>query len=201
MKRNQKIISVLNLIHGAYYNLHKPQRVIARSASDKAIQNNEIATPYGLVMTTSDGSNVIYFMLSVLIALSVLIGMLLIEPLEAHGQTKAKVAPSYERDPFGLPSGVRLLSKSGPAPVAEEKLRTPEGKPLDISLPLTVKAVLISDRIRLASIDRQIVTVGDTIHDEKVLEIKPDRVILGKGNQKRTIFLIQSPVKLTVEER
>ena len=67
--------------------------------------------------------------------------------------------------------------------------------------PLKVKAILISDRIRLALIDRHIVTVGDSIQDEKVLEIKTDRVILGKGDQKRTLLLSQSPVLLTVEEK
>jgi hypothetical protein len=53
----------------------------------------------------------------------------------------------------------------------------------------------------LALIDRHIVAVGDTIHDEKILEIKTDRVILGKGDQKRTLLLSQSAVLLTVEER
>jgi hypothetical protein len=63
-----------------------------------------------------------------------------------------------------------------------------------------VKAILISDHARLALIDRHIVTVGDSIHGEKVLEINTDRVILGKGEQKRTLLLSQSPVRLTVEQ-
>jgi hypothetical protein len=45
------------------------------------------------------------------------------------------------------------------------------------------------------------VTAGDSIQDEKVLEIEKDRVILGKGNRKRTLLLSQSPVLLTVEEK
>jgi predicted mannosyl-3-phosphoglycerate phosphatase (HAD superfamily) len=77
-----------------------------------------------------------------------------------------------------------------------------DGKRNDISSsPLKVKAILISDHVRLALIDRHIVTVGDSIHDEKILEIRTDRVILGKGDQKRTLLLSQSPVPLTVEER
>jgi hypothetical protein len=67
--------------------------------------------------------------------------------------------------------------------------------------PLIVKAILIGESIRLASIDRHIVTVGDRIHDEKVLEIQSDRITLEKGNQKRTLFLSQSPIRLSVEER
>jgi hypothetical protein len=50
-------------------------------------------------------------------------------------------------------------------------------------------------------IDRHIVTVGDSIRGERVLEIKSDRVTLGKGDQKRTLLLSQNPVRLTVEER
>jgi hypothetical protein len=65
---------------------------------------------------------------------------------------------------------------------------------------LEVKAILISDRLRLASIDHQIVTVGDFIRDEKVLEIQKDRVVMGKGDKKRSLLLKQSPVRLTVEE-
>ena len=105
------------------------------------------------------------------------------------------LSQDFQRDPFLLPSGVRLLSKNEPV------LGKSETKPIDTSpLPLKVKAILISDHIRLASIDRYIVTVGDSIYDEKVLEIKADQVVLGKGDKKRTIFLDQSPIKLTVEE-
>jgi hypothetical protein len=43
--------------------------------------------------------------------------------------------------------------------------------------------------------------VGDRIDDERVLEIKPDRVILGKGDRRRTLLLHQSPVQLTTEEK
>ena len=67
--------------------------------------------------------------------------------------------------------------------------------------PYKVKAILISDHLRLATIGRFIVTIGDTIHDETVLEIKTDRVILGKEGRNRTLLLDQSPVKLTTEEK
>ena len=126
------------------------------------------------------------------------VGIVLIEPMKAHGQSKEEMGLSqdFKRDPFLLPSGIRLLSKNEPT------LGTFENKSIDMSpLPLKVKAILISDHIRLASIDRYIVTVGDSIYDEKVLEIKADQVVLGKGDKKRTIFLDQSPIKLTVERQ
>jgi hypothetical protein len=126
----------------------------------------------------------------------VLEGITMINPNEVNGQIKERIILSQEggRDPFLLPPGVHLLSNIGaPSGVKEvpPKTETDTG----------VKAILIADYIRLALIDRHIVTVGDSIHDEKVLEIKSDRVILGKGDQKRTLLLSQSPILLTVEEK
>jgi hypothetical protein len=100
------------------------------------------------------------------------------------------------RDPFLLPQGVLHLSA-----VPQDLSSKRDEKPKDIPLPsLEVKAILISDRLRLASIDRQIVTVGDLIQDERVLEIQRDRVIMGKGGKKRSLLLKQSPVRITPEQ-
>jgi hypothetical protein len=133
------------------------------------------------------------------ITLCILFGITLIEPVMAYGQSRGKMSIYREsgKDPFVLPPGVRLLSKSDTNSVTKGTSPTTEIKPMDI--PLKVNAILISDHIRFASIDRHIVTVGDSIHDERVLEIKNDRVILGKGDKKRTLLLSQSPVQLTVE--
>lgn len=131
-------------------------------------------------------------------------GFALIDPIEVYGQSKGRMILSQEnvRDPFLLPPGVRLLSKTDMVLGIKGIPSKTEGKPNDmLPLPLKVKAILIGDHVRLALINRYIVTVGDSIHDEKVLEINSDRVILGKGNQKRTLPLSQSPVPLTVEER
>jgi hypothetical protein len=131
----------------------------------------------------------------------ILFGTTLMDPMMAYGQSRGKTGLSQEsgRDPFVLPLGIRLLSKSDTNSVTKGASSTTETKPMDI--PLKVNAILISDRIRLASIDRHIVTVGDSIHNERILEIKNDRVILGKGDKKRTLLLSQSPVQLTVEEK
>jgi hypothetical protein len=137
------------------------------------------------------------------VATSILIGFALMAPIVVYGQSQGGTALSQEsrRDPFLLPAGVRLLSKVDAASGTKGILARADGKRNDIPGPLKVKAILISDHVRLALIDRHIVTVGDSIHDEKVLEIKADRVTLGKGNQKRTLLLSQSPVLLTVEEK
>jgi hypothetical protein len=124
-------------------------------------------------------------------------GITLINPGGVHGQTKERIGLSQQggRDPFLLPPGVHLLSKIGTGTPSGVK-----GLPPKIETDRGVKAILIADHIRLASIDRHIVTVGDSIHGEKVLEIRKDRVILGKGDQKRTLLLPQSPVALTIEQ-
>ncbi|MBM4351638.1 MAG: hypothetical protein FJ106_17300 [Deltaproteobacteria bacterium] len=125
------------------------------------------------------------------------------EPELSFGQPKKRTVVFQEtrKDPFSLPSGVRLLSKE--APVHEDKkvtaTVTPDIKPVET--PLKLKAILITDHVRLASIDRSIVTVGDFVNGDKVLEIRSDRVILEKESKKRTLVLDQSPVKLTVEGR
>lgn len=105
------------------------------------------------------------------------------------------------RDPFLFPRGIYPLSKGSPSSVTKERGEKSDTKFGETSpLPLKVRAILISDHLRLATIDRFVVTVGDTIRAERVLEIKNDRVILGKGDKKRTLPLYQSPVKLTTEK-
>lgn len=118
---------------------------------------------------------------------------------EVHGQLKRKPLLFHEAriDPFSLPPGIRLHSQEVLVSKGNKMTFTPEIKPVEV--PLTLKAILITDHVRLASIDRFIVTVGDSIKGEKVLEIQPDRVILEKEGKKRTVLLKQSPVKLTVE--
>jgi hypothetical protein len=139
----------------------------------------------------------------VFINLFILTGITLIDSVEVYGENKGKMVLSQEvrRDPFFLPAGVHPLSKIDTTLGAKGTLPKLGSKPSDFPPPpLKVKAILISDHIRLALIDSHIVMVGDAIHHEKVLEINTDRVVLGKGDQKRTLLLSQSPVFLTVEE-
>jgi hypothetical protein len=118
-----------------------------------------------------------------------------------------KVEGTYQRNPFLLPLGVHLHSpsKGKNAPETKEAVQKRGTKSLDMPLgiqpaPLRVKAILIGNRIRLAVIGQYILTVGDLINDEKVLEIEPDRVILGKGKQERTLLLSQSHLPIIVEK-
>ena len=134
------------------------------------------------------------------ITIFILTGITLINPTAVNGQSKERITLSQEsgRDPFLLPSGVHLLSKVGTALGVRKGPSGTDSRP-DENL-MKVKAILISDHARLALIDRHIVTVGDSIRGERVLDIKTDRVTLGKGDQKRTLLLSQSPVRLTAVE-
>ena len=137
------------------------------------------------------------------VTIIMLIGIVLMGPARANGQSKERMAP-YQgsgRDPFLLPAGVRLLSKSDTASGTGGTSSKMDGKSSDALPSYRVKAILMSDHIRLALIDHHILSVGDSIYDERVLEIKTDRVVLGKGDQKRTLLLSQSPVPLTVDQR
>ncbi len=127
-------------------------------------------------------------------------GMALMNPITVNGQPKERPILSQEsgRDPFLLPSGVHLLSKIGTASGTGGGRSGTDNRPNEN--PIKVKAILISDDVRLALIDRHIVTIGDSIRGETILEIKTDRVTLGKRDRKRTLLLSQSPVVLTVEE-
>ncbi|OGP88800.1 MAG: hypothetical protein A2156_07315 [Deltaproteobacteria bacterium RBG_16_48_10] len=124
------------------------------------------------------------------------------EPLKPVNQnTKGTVLKQEKmefrgvRDPFLLPQGIHNFTNM------TKDLPSKPDQPKDIPLPsLEVKAILISDRLRLASIDRHIVAIGDLVHDERVLDIQTDRVILGKGDKKRSLLLRESPVRLTIEE-
>jgi hypothetical protein len=138
----------------------------------------------------------------VTVTILILSGITLTDPIKANGQSKGRMALSQEseRDPFSLPTGVRLLSKTDTASGVKGIPSKTESKLNDmLPPPLKVNAILIGDHVRLALIDRHIVTVGDSIHNEKVLEIKANQVVLGIGDQKKTLFLSESPVLLTVE--
>jgi hypothetical protein len=115
------------------------------------------------------------------------------------------------RNPFSLPAGIHLrsTSMSKAVPLASKAPETaPRGEKKVLTLPppplpplLKVRAILIGSQSRLALIDRHIVREGESIGEEKILVIAKEYVVLGQGDKKRTLFLQQSPVRLTVEEK
>ena len=96
---------------------------------------------------------------------------------------------TWGRDPFEYPSGVELrVAEEGESPKAIE---APVKK---------VTAILITDSRKVASINHKVVAVGDVIDGERVLEIKPDRVILLKGGRKQVIMLDEGPIRWTKDK-
>ena len=121
---------------------------------------------------------------------------------DKESPSQKKLQATRLRNPFLLPLGVHLLSKEGGGSVRKEKPPGPDAKLEEIETsPFKVRAILISDQIRLATIGSHIVAVGDKLNGETILEIKKDRVILGKGDRKRTLILHQSALQLTIEEK
>lgn len=124
----------------------------------------------------------------------------------SQSQEKFHRPEMIKRDPFALPSGVRPRSQGEtsrevkPNPIQSISKETLPQEPLIRETPLKLKAILITDSLRLATINQTIVQEGDFIQEEKISEIHSDRVILIKGGKTRTLFLDQSPVKLKVEQ-
>ena len=106
------------------------------------------------------------------------------------------------RDPFSLPKGIYNSSKE-PITQKVKKLESiPEVKSQEIKpkeAQWTLKAILIGEYTRLASINQRILTIGDEINGEKILEIHSDRIVLGKGTERRTVLLDKNPLKIKVE--
>ena len=114
------------------------------------------------------------------------------EALDAREVAVKKRLPEnpWGRDPFELPLGVQLM-KAG-----EEK--TSYAVKPNIK---KVTAILITDSRKVVSINHKVVAVGDLIDGEKVLEIKPDGVILERDGQRHLIALEEKPIRWTKNDR
>ncbi len=106
------------------------------------------------------------------------------------------VSTQKNRDPFSLPPGIHLLNRE-----SKNVESTHDERPTEELLTQNVKAILISKNVRLALIDHHIVGIGDSIRDEKVIDIRPDHVILSKGDTKRTLFLYKSNIPLKIDRK
>ncbi len=105
---------------------------------------------------------------------------------------KSPPEKAWGRDPFEFPPGVELR-------VAEEEESLKAVKAVEPPVK-KVTAILITDSRKVASINHKVVAEGDLIDGERVLEIKPDRVILQKGGRKQVIMLDESPIQWTKDK-
>jgi len=125
------------------------------------------------------------------------------KPLDVPGIAGKKRPPekAWGRNPFELSPGVKLrvAEEAKPAKAIEPAVK--KASPKAIEPPVKkVTAILITDSRKIASINHKVVAVGDLIDGEKLLEIKPDRVILEKGGRKRVIMLEESPIQWTKDK-
>lgn len=124
-------------------------------------------------------------------------------------------APSVREEVPGLPGAELAAWRQSYAEVwrrdpfftfeEEEALRTPKvvkAPPPPAPPPLpplpayTVKAVLISESFKIATIDGRQVSEGEMLGDERVVEIQPDGVILERAGQRRRVEIVGGSVPL-----
>ncbi|MGA1791026.1 MAG: hypothetical protein ACMUIM_06045 [bacterium] len=102
----------------------------------------------------------------------------------------------WGRDPFIFPEGSDPYNKmkKGPTQKADNGIEKGTKKVVKKKrnrLSLNITAILISEDQKVATIDRPpyVVTIGDLIENEQVLEIMHDRVIFGRNGKTREIYL------------
>jgi hypothetical protein len=97
---------------------------------------------------------------------------------------RQRSATAGSRDPFFTAEEEQALlaPKVGGGPAKKEAPPAP--------LPAyTVKAILISDAAKVAALDGRLVVEGEAIGEERVVEIRPDGVVLERGGQRRRLSL------------
>ncbi len=102
---------------------------------------------------------------------------------------RARFAHAWDRDPFFTAQEEQALRapKVASAPVQRASAPLPS---------YTVKAVIISDSAKVATIDGRLVSEGEMLGEERVVEIQPDGVILERAGQRRRIEIAGGAVRL-----
>lgn len=90
-------------------------------------------------------------------------------------------AADWRRDPFFTAAEEEAL--------ASPKVKTEPAKPPAPLPAYTVKTIMISGGDKVASVGGRLVSEGDTIGEERVVEIRPDVVVLERAGERRRIAL------------
>lgn len=118
---------------------------------------------------------------------------------QAEAPALAPPAPKAERPEVAIPRKALEALSSGPwgrnpfltpaEEAASQQLvaKAPEATPGFATL--RVRAILISEGRKIATINGHVVTEGDWVGQERVLEIRPQAVVLQKGADRRTVEL------------
>lgn len=86
-------------------------------------------------------------------------------------------------------------------PEEEAVAQAPKGATTASATPGTsnvVSAIILQGTRRVATVNNQIVMVGDVMGEERVLDIKVDRVVLERNGRRREILLRQSSIPIIV---
>lgn len=108
---------------------------------------------------------------------------------EALEGWRQRYAEAWRRDPFFTAEEEQALR----APKVAKAGASQSPSPLPS---YTVKAVLISDSFKTATIDGRQVSEGEMLGEERVVEIQPDGVILERAGQRRRIQIVGGAVRL-----
>ena len=99
-------------------------------------------------------------------------------------QWRQRYETAWRRDPFFTGEEEQAL--------ASPKIVLAQPKPEAPAAPLpsyTVKTILLSEAGKVATLDGRLVSEGESIGEERVVEIRPDGVVLERGGQRRRINL------------
>lgn len=98
----------------------------------------------------------------------------------------------WGRNPFLTVEEISLLQKKGALLPDPRKILLPTWE---------VQAVLISNSSKVVIVNDHILTIGDFLGDERILEIKEDGIVLGKNGKKRVIKQRQPFIPIEVKEK
>lgn len=111
---------------------------------------------------------------------------------EELAQWRTRYADAWKRNPFFTAEEEALLASGDvtalpapPSPVAVPALPS-----------YTVKMVLIFETSRVAAIDGRLVSEGEMLGEERVVEIQPDGVVLERAGQRRRVKVAGGDVSL-----
>jgi hypothetical protein len=107
---------------------------------------------------------------------------------------RERYSSAWRRDPFLTAAEEQALLSPKAAPTQSKTAAA-------AALPsYTLKTILISEAGKVAALDGRLVGEGDPIGEERVVEIRPDGVVLERAGQRRTISLTGAATPITVTE-
>lgn len=102
---------------------------------------------------------------------------------------------AWGRNPFLTPEEEEGKGKKQVPQQVPQSEKTPIPTP---NIPILVSAIILQGARKVATVNNQIVMVGDLLGEETVSDIKADRIVLEGNGKRREILVRQSPISITV---